>query len=45
MVPLGAFFMPIALIKVAAGSQSKVYGNLCLVLKELLDLGESLERP
>ena len=45
MVPLGAFFMPIALIRFAAGSQSNVYGRLCLVLKVVLDLGESVERP
>ena len=45
VVPFGAFFIPIAAIKVAAGSQSSAYGRLCLVLKVVFDFGESVERP
>ena len=44
-VPLGAFFIPIAVISVAFGSQSRVYGNFCLVLKVVLDFGESRDKP
>ena len=41
----GAFFMPIADIKVLLGSQSSEYGSFCFSLKFVLDLGESDESP
>ena len=45
VVPLGAFFSPIALIRVAAGSQRSGYGRFCFVLKVVFALGESLLKP
>jgi len=45
MVELGGFFMPIAAISVAFGSQSRVYGRFCFDLKFVLALGESVDRP
>ena len=45
MVPFGVFFNPIAAMRVADGSQSSVYGRLCFVLKVVLDLGESVDKP
>ena len=45
MVPLGTLFIPIAPMRVEAGSQSSMYGRFCLVLKVVFALGESVERP
>lgn len=45
VVPVGLFFMPIALISVADGSQSSVYGKFCFVLKLELDFGVSVDKP
>jgi len=45
VVPVGVFFMPIALMSVADGSQRSVYGKFCFVLKFKLDLGVSVDKP
>ena len=45
VVPLGGFFIPIAPIKLTAGSHSSVYGKFCFVLNVAFDLGESLDKP
>lgn len=45
VVPLGAFFRPMAPIRVACGSQSSGYGSFCFALKVVLALGESVDRP
>jgi hypothetical protein len=44
VVPV-TFLNPIAPIRVAEGSQSNVYGRLCLVLKDVFAFGESFESP
>ena len=44
-MPFGAFFIPIAEIKVLLGSQSSGYGSFCFSLKVVLDLVESAESP
>lgn len=45
VVPVGAFFSPIAEISVPPTSQRRGYGRFCLVLKVVFDLGLSVERP
>jgi hypothetical protein len=45
VVPLGAFFRPMAEMSVCAGSQSSGYGRFCFVLKVVFALVLSLERP
>jgi hypothetical protein len=41
----GAFFRPIAEMRVELGSQRRGYGSFCFSLKVVLAFGESLERP
>lgn len=45
IVPLGAFFKPMAPINVADGSHKRGYVRFCLVLKAVLALGESVDKP
>jgi hypothetical protein len=45
VVPLGAFFSPIASMSDAEGSHSRGYGSFCLSLKVVLALGESVLKP
>ena len=45
VVPLGAFFSPIASMSEAERSHSRGYGSFCLSLKVVLALGESVLRP
>ena len=45
VVPAGAFFKPIADIRVPPTSQIRGYGRFCLVWKVVLAFVESLERP
>jgi hypothetical protein len=45
VVLLAAFLRPIAAMSVACGSHSSVYGRFCFVLKFVLAVGESVDRP
>lgn len=45
VVPLGAFFRPIASMSEAEGSHSRGYGSFCLSLNVVFALGESVLRP
>ena len=44
-IPFGFFLIPMAAMRVALGSHNSVYGSFCLVLKVVLEFGESDDNP